>query len=436
MIENSAEKRHGRQIGRFFLSNVVILGLTSLFMDMSTEMVYPLIPLYLAAFGSGPAVLGLIEGIAESLACFLRVISGYIGDKTHKEKGLAFSGYSLSVVYKAILLLATSWLGVLVARSLDRIGKGIRTAPRDALVAEAGGDKKLGRAFGLHKMLDMLGQALGILLAFFIVGAGMGFDSAFLWSLIPAVIAVLVLLLVKTHRHNGDGSCYVRERTQDNGDGSVCPAQDQDNGDGSVCPASEPQGAALSKARIRALFAGNKRFILFLLILFGFSLGNFSAAFLLLRASDAGLSASAVIMMYFLSTVAASALAYPFGRMSDRVGRAGLLVPGYVVYGAVYLGFAFLGGYAAWMPLLFVAHGVYTALVSGAERAFVAEQAKAEYRGTVLGVYGLCQGGGLLVASILAGALWTNFGAGAPFLFGGIVGFAAAAGIRALLGKR
>ena len=409
MTDNRDTQRHGRQIGRFFLSNVVILGLTSLFMDMSTEMVYPLIPLYLAAFGSGPAVLGLIEGIAESLACFLRVWSGYIGDKTHREKGLAFTGYSLSVVYKVILFIATSWLGVLVARSLDRVGKGIRTAPRDALVAVAGGDKKLGRAFGLNKMLDMLGQALGILLAFFIVGAGMGFNSAFLWSLIPAVIGVAAVLFVKTYRR-------VNERHGDE--------------------IKEPSPPAFSRSRIKALFSENKRFILFLLILFGFSLGNFSAAFLLLRASDAGLSAPMVIMMYFLSTVAASALAYPFGRLSDRVGRAGLLVPGYLVYGFVYLGFAFLGGASAVLPLLFVGHGVYTALVSGAERAFVAEQAKAEYRGTVLGVYGLCQGGGLLIASVLAGVLWTEFGAGAPFLFGGIIGFAAALGIRALLGRR
>jgi len=411
LTKNLGEQRHGRQIGRFFLSNVVILGFTSLFMDMSTEMVYPLIPLYLAAFGSGPAVLGLIEGIAESLACFLRVISGYIGDKTHREKGLAFTGYGLSVVYKAVLIIATGWPMVLAARSLDRVGKGIRTAPRDALVAEAGGERKLGRAFGLHKMLDMLGQAIGILLAFFIVGAGMGFNSAFMWSMIPAVLAVLVLLLVKTYR----------------------PTQRDEETPLSKVPSPSKM---LSRESVRALFADNKRFILFLLVLFGFSLGNFSAAFLLLRASDAGLSASAVILMYFLSSVAASALAYPFGRLSDRVGRSHLLVPGYFLYGIVYLGFAFLGGSAAVMPLLFIAYGVYQALVSGAERAFVAEQAKAEFRGTVLGVYGLCQGGGLLVASILAGVLWTEFGSGAPFLFGAIVGFAAAIGIRVLLGRR
>jgi len=415
LINNFEEHRHGRQIGRFFLSNVVILGLTSLFMDMSTEMVYPLIPLYLASFGAGPAVLGLIEGIAESLACFLRVISGYIGDRTHREKGLAFTGYGLSVLYKGFLFIATGWPMVLAARSLDRVGKGIRTAPRDALVAAAGGDKKLGRAFGLHKMLDMLGQAIGILLAFFIVGAGMGFDSAFLWSMIPAALAVLVLLLVKTNRPSA----------------SPCAPASQAGGLKPQGP--QPQGSPLSRSRVSALFSENRRFIIFLLILFGFSVGNFSAAFLLLRASDAGLSPASVILMYFLSSVAASALAYPFGRLSDRVGRSGLLVPGYFLYGAVYLGFAFMGGSAAAMPLLFIMYGVYQALVSGAERAFVAEQAKAEFRGTVLGVYGLCQGGGLLVASVLAGALWTRFGAGAPFLFGGIVGFAAAAGIRALL---
>jgi len=250
----------------------------------------------------------------------------------------------------------------------------------------------------------------------------MGFNSAFLWSMIPAVLAVLVLLFVKTYkpsveREPATGPAYQKDR----------PLDSQED--------RPPLSVSLSKGRIRTLFSENKRFVLFLLVLFGFSVGNFSAAFLLLRASDSGLSAAAVILMYFLSSVAASALAYPFGRLSDRVGRSGLLVPGYFLYGVVYLGFAFLGGYAAAMPLLFIAYGVYQALVSGAERAFVAEQAKAEFRGTVLGVYGLCQGGGLLIASILAGALWTNFGAGAPFLFGALVGFAAAAGIRGLLRK-
>jgi MFS-type transporter involved in bile tolerance (Atg22 family) len=180
------------------VSNIVLLGLVSMFVDMSTEMVYPLVPLFLTAtLGASPAIVGVIEGIAESIASLLKVFSGYIGDVYHNKKRLAFAGYSASVFYKIFLILSTSWFGVLVARVIDRTGKGIRTAPRDALVAQSSDGKKLGWSFGLHKMLDMAGSSLGVVFAYIFVATNFGFHKAFLFSIIPAVIGILIILAVR-----------------------------------------------------------------------------------------------------------------------------------------------------------------------------------------------------------------------------------------------
>ena len=176
---------------KFAFSNIFIIGLVSLFIDMSTEMVYPLIPLFLTTnLGATPAIVGVIEGIAECTASLLKVLSGYIGDVYRNKKKLTLIGYSAAIVYKVFLLLATSWTGVLAARVIDRIGKGIRVAPRVALVEESSEKNKLGRSYGLHKMLDMVGSALGVLLAYFIITNDVDFETAFLYSIIPAVIGV------------------------------------------------------------------------------------------------------------------------------------------------------------------------------------------------------------------------------------------------------
>lgn len=187
---------------KFAVSNIVWIGLVSLFVDMSTEMVYPLIPLFLTAtLGATPAIVGMIEGIAESIASLLKVFSGYVGDMYRNKKRLTFIGYSASVVYKVLLLLSSSWAGVLLARVIDRTGKGIRTAPRDALVAQSSEKKKLGSSFGLHKMFDMAGSSAGALLAFVFVATGFGFQKAFLYSVIPAVIGILLISFVKEDKN-------------------------------------------------------------------------------------------------------------------------------------------------------------------------------------------------------------------------------------------
>ena len=375
------------------ISNIVLLGLVSLFVDMSTEMVYPLVPLFLTAtLGATPAIVGVIEGIAESVASLLRVFSGYIGDVYHNKKRLAFVGYSGSILYKLLLLVSASWFGVLVARVADRTGKGIRTAPRDALVAQSSDAKKLGGAFGLHKMMDMAGSSLGAAFACLFVATGFGFHRAFLFSIIPGVIGLLILLAVR----------------------------------------EEKNGAASGeKLRLKGLKLDG-RLKMYLAVLFLFCLGNSSNTFLLLKAQELGFSATQVILLYLLFTAAASALSIPSGKLSDRLGRSRILVPGYLIYGLVYLGFAFLSAKPA-IVLLFIAYGAYTAFISGAERAFIAENSPEGLKGTVLGLYGTLQGIGLLLSSIIAGLMWDRIDSGAPFLFGGILGIASALLIGAIL---
>ncbi len=365
-------------------------------MDMSTEMVYPLIPLYLTTIlGATPAIVGVIEGIAESIASLLKVYSGYIGDVYQNKKGLIFIGYSASVVYKVLLMVSTSWFGILFARVIDRTGKGIRTAPRDALVAQSSEKKKLGGSFGLHKMLDMAGSALGVVLAFIFVANGVGYNNAFLYAIIPAVLSIMIIPMV-------------REKKGD-----------------------KPASQKLSFKGIKL----DKKLKLYLGVIFIFCLGNSSNVFLLLKAQQLGFTSAQVILLYLVFNVTTSAFAIPSGKLSDRFGRSAILVPGYVIYGLVYLGFALLVDKTA-IVLLFVAYGIYTACIAGAERAFIAENAPEGFKGTLLGLYGTIQGIGLLFASIIAGLLWEELGSGAPFWFGGIMGIASAIMIAIILKKK
>lgn len=378
------------------INNIVLLGLVSLFVDMSTEMVYPLIPLYLtSALGASPAIVGVIEGIAESIASILKVLSGYVGDVYHNKKRLAFIGYSTSVVYKVILLLAASWPGILVARAVDRIGKGIRTAPRDALIAQSCDPKKLGGSFGLHKMLDMAGSALGVVLVYIFLATGFKYHQAFVISIIPAVTGMMVLLVVREEK----------------------------------CSTAPSEKFSLKGLKI------DTKLKTYLAVLFFFCIGNSSNTFLLLKAHGLGFSAPQVILLYLAFNVSTSILAIPAGKLSDKLGRSKILIPGYLIYGLVYLGFALLTAKPA-ILLLFVAYGAYNAFISGAERAFITENAPSGLKGTVLGLYGMVQGVGLLLSSIIAGLMWDKINSNAPFFFGGFIGIISAALIYIILRKR
>jgi len=385
--------------------NILFLGLVSFFTDISTEMVYPLIPLYLTGrFGATPALVGVIEGVAESVASLLKVFSGYLTDRFQKKKLIAFSGYAGSLFYKLALLLSGSWWGILAARVIDRTGKGIRTAPRDVLVIESAGAggmgsaNPLGAAFGLHKALDMCGSALGILFTWFLLrGAGsedFNYRFLFMISVIPAILGLCMFLFVK-------------------------------------------QGPSPAPAKQREPFWKNIRKVdsqlrLYLLVVFLFTLGNSSNSFLILRARSAGFDEVNVILLYFLFNITAAALSMPMGRLSDKIGRKKLLVPGYLLFSLCYLGFAFAAGKAS-IVAAFLVYGLYTAMIAGVERAFVAEIAPPALKGTMLGLQATVAGVALLPASVIAGALYSAKGPVAPFVFGAALSLAAAVILMAMM---
>lgn len=388
------------------MRNIVFLGLISFFMDVSSEMVYPIIPLYLtAAFGATPALVGVIEGIAESTASLLKVFSGYITDKYKKKKPIAFAGYATGLLYKLALLFAGSWAGILTARVIDRLGKGIRTAPRDVMVSESAEGDNMGKAFGVHKALDMAGSALGILLSYMLLkGLAGGFASdhgfggtgadmigtyrfIFIVSIVPTVLALLMFAFIKEKK--------------------------------------EPRQIKQREKFWTGLSALDGRLKLYLFIVFLFTLGNSSNTFLLLRAKSAGFDDTNVILLYFLYNLTASVLAVPFGKLSDRIGRKSVLTCGYLLFSAVYAGFAFASSAPAFI-VIFAVYGVFTAMTAGVERALIAEIAPARLKGTMLGLHSTVSGIALLPASVICGFLWNQFGTAVPFLFGAAMSMLAA----------
>ena len=370
--------------------NVILLGLVSFFADISSEMVYPLIPLYLSSrFGATPLLVGFIEGIAESLASLLKVFSGYLTDRTQKKKPIAFLGYSTGLIYKLALIFANSWIAILGARVIDRVGKGIRTTPRDVMVAESAQKDRTGTAFGVHKAMDMAGSALGILIAYFLVKNSLGntnYPFIFLISMIPAGLSLVMFFFIKEQKHH-----QIKKR--------------------------EPFWK-----HFKTLPTSLKWY---LLVVFLFTLGNSSNTFLLLKAKSIGFSEANVIFLYFLYNISASLLAIPAGRRSDQIGRKPVLIAAYVVFALVYFGFAVVNRTEV-MVGLFILYGVYTALITGVERAYISEIAPQEFRGTLLGLHGTIIGLTLFPASMIAGVLWTMIDASAPFIFGGSLALAAA----------
>jgi MFS family permease len=365
--------------------NIILLGITSLLTDISTEMVYPVLPIYLVqTLGASPLILGFIEGIAESLASLLKVFSGYFSDKIKSRKPLTILGYTSSTFGKLILYVSVSWWYVLAGRVIDRFGKGIRTAPRDALIAESSHDQKRGAAFGLHRAMDTLGAATGVLLVYIIITRYQGnLKNIFLLSLIPAFLGVIFLFLVKEKKSQIKG---VQDRKV------------------------QFQWQAL-----------DKRLKLFLIFTFIFTLGNSSNQFLLLRAKGLGSPLTQVILFYLVYNLSYAALSYPASRLSDKIGRKNLLVLGYLFYGLVYLGFA-LNKSLNNFWFLFGIYGLYMGFTEGVEKALITDIAPVNLRATVIGLHASLVGIGLFPASLFAGALWKFLGSAWPFYFGGLTG--------------
>jgi MFS family permease len=390
-------------------SNLLAVSLGSLFTDISSEMIFHLLPLYLTnVLGAKTAVVGLIEGVAESTASLTRLFSGWLSDRLGKRKGLTVFGYSLSAVAKPFFLIADSWPLVLLLRFADRLGKGIRTAPRDALVADSVRAESRGFGFGLHRAADTLGATIGLGIAAAVAYAA-GPSAASLsaetfhlviWiSIIPAVLGVVSLMLIARD----------------------VPAADKPK------PAAGDSGPKPAPRR-----AFSPQLIGFFIVIALFTLGNSSDSFLVLRAQDRGLSVFQVMLAIFVFNIVYTLVSMPAGRRSDKIGRGRVLVAGWLVYGLVYLGFAVAG--ASWQIwILYALYGLYYAMVEGTARAYVADLAAAEHRGTAYGVFNAAVGIMAFPASLIAGVLWQGalgwrgFGAAAPFFFGSAMALVAVA---------
>jgi MFS family permease len=382
--------------------NVWIVTLTSFLTDISSEMIFNLLPLYLSnVVGVKTNIIGVIEGIAESTASLLKIFSGWLSDKLGQRKWLTVAGYGLSAVVKPLLYFVTSWGGVLVVRFSDRVGKGIRTAPRDALIADTIDEKHRGMAFGLHRMGDTAGAALGILIALGVVLVTQSghdirlnrstFQTIVLISIVPAALAVIALAW---------GARDVPVTTQ-------------------------------RQAPRLTLQGFDARFRWFLLAVVVFTLGNSADAFVILRAQERGLSVAGILGMLLTFNLVYTLTSGPAGILSDRIGRRRLILGGWTAYGVLYLGFGIISG--AWQIwLLYALYGVYYGMTEGTAKALVADLVTPEQRGTAYGVYSAAVGIMALPASVVAGVLWQGalgwegFGPSAPFLFGAIMALSAA----------
>ncbi len=382
--------------------NVWAASLTSFLTDISSEMVINLIPLFLAnVLGEKTVIVGLIEGIAETTASLLKIFSGWLSDRLGQRKWLAVTGYGLSTIAKPFLYFAASWPLVLLVRFADRVGKGVRTAPRDALVADSVGEDQRGLAFGLHRAADTGGAFLGLLIAALVIWATQAgqvtlaretFQAVVLLSVIPAALGVLALALA---------------------------ARD--------VPITDTQ----AQVPRLSLTGFDRRFKIFLVIVVLFTLGNSADAFLILRAQNLGVSALGIMGLLLTFTLIYTLVSGPAGALSDRIGRRRLIVGGWLLYGLVYLGFALANaGWQVW--LAYGLYGVYYGLAEGTARALVADVVTPVQRGTAYGVYNAAVGLTAFPASFIAGVLWqglgpwTGLGASAPFLFGATLALLAA----------
>jgi MFS family permease len=378
---------------------VVVLGLVSLLTDASSEMVYPVLPLFLANVLHAPvSAIGLIESLAEATASLVKVASGRLSDRMRRRRPLIALGYGLSNVVKPLLAIVPGWPAVLALRVTDRFGKGVRTAPRDALIADSGTEERRGRDFGLHRALDTVGAAIGPLTAWAVLTlVPSGYRLVFWLSAIPGSLAIVLVLVA------------VRE--------AKAPMADH---------RSRPRLPLLPFRHLGVPFS------VFTAISVVFALGNSSDAMLVLRAQNLGATAALIPLMYFLFNVVGAALAAPLGHLSDRVGRRRLIVFGFAGYALVYAGFA-LAAHPASAWVLFALYGVPYAATEGMTRAFVVDLVPSELRATAIGAYTFAIGLAALPASLVAGLLWDAVSPAAPFAVSAALMTAAAI---ALLGVR
>jgi MFS family permease len=384
--------------------NLTAVAWTSLLTDVSSEMVLNLLPLYLSAvLGVKTSVIGLVEGLAESVSSLVKVVSGVWSDRLGRRKPLAVAGYGLSACSKALLLLAQTWPAVAALRWADRVGKGLRTAPRDALLADSAGADRRGFAFGLHRAADTLGAAIGIggalLVVYLMQGGSPTLEAqtfeALVWAaILPGFAAVAVLAL---------------------GAREVASAESSGSPRRAPSPFSREAWSGLGRP-----------FFGFLAIAALFDLGNSSDAFLVLRAAERGAGTLTVLAMLLVFNLVYAISALPAGRLSDRFGRRGMLVAGWGLYALLYLGFARAESQNE-VFVLYATYGLYYGLTMGSAKALIADLVPAAKRGTAFGLFAAVLAFCDLPASVLAGILWqgafgfAGFGPAAPFYLGAVL---------------
>ena len=377
----------GNPLDRFGLSRPVwLLGWVSFFTDTASEMVYPLLPMFLThVLGASAMSIGVIEGVAEGANSILKIVSGRIADRTGQPKKLVLMGYGLSSLIRPLMGFATTWPHVLALRFTDRLGKGVRTSPRDALLARFAPEKTRGRVYGFHRAMDHAGAVVGPLLAtlflYFYPGS---YRALFMWTLAPGLVVILLLLRLPN------------ERT----------------------PTADPRASALDRPRLP------RRFYLAMSVIFVFALGNASDAFILLRLNDLGVAPVWIPLLWSALHVVKMSSSIVGGALSDRFGRRAMIVIGYLWYAAIYAAFAWTSSLPAGIAI-FLAYGLYFGLTEGVEKAWVADMAPAAARGTAFGIYNAALGFGGLAASLIFGVIWTRVSPSAAFLTGAALALAA-----------
>jgi MFS family permease len=370
---------------------VIALGAVSLLTDLSSEMIYPLLPVFLSTvLGAGPLAIGAIEGAAESVAALLKLASGWWSDRQPRRKPLVVFGYGISSLVRPLVGLAQGVGQVLAIRLLDRVGKGIRGAPRDALIADAVEPSQRGRAYGFHRAADHTGAVAGPLVAYALLTWGdISLRTVFLLAAIPAAAAVIALLV------------GVRESARD------------------VAKGKTPN---LKRSGL------DRKFWAYLVVLLVFTLGNSTDALLILRANELGVPVALIPILWAVLHVVKAISSTPGGALSDRLGRRPLIIGGWLVYAAVYLGFALASTtWHAWA--LFIAYGLYFGMTEGVEKALVADLVPANVRGAAFGWYNLTIGLAALPASLIFGGLWQLYGAATAFGVGASLALVAAGGL-------
>ena len=389
--------------------NVFFMGLTSLLTDVSSELIFTLVPLFLSdVLGATSTLIGLAGGISDSADSLFRIVSGWFSDKIGKRKLLAVMGYSISTAVKPLMLLANSWGAVVGIRFGDRVGKGVRTSSRDALIADSVEAKERGRGFGLHRAMDTAGALIGLIIAAIIVYMIPGDKfhlekNAFHWmiiiGIIPAVLAVVVL------------TTLVHERKK----------------------MAATVKAGITKPAVITPFS--KQFILYLIIMALFTLGNSSDFFLILDAQHVKTPLLQVVLMLVLFNLTYALISMPMGVLSDKIGRKRVITIGWLIYGLVYLGFALSSSiWQIWV--LFAVYGIYYGICEGAAKAFVADMVPVERRGTAYGLYNGVVGLMALPASLIAGVLWGNIAPAAAFYFGAGLALLAMVGLMVIIKER